>query len=269
MTQQDYVRIDAVSKTFEVRTGRTSQKVQALDRVSFSVHEGEIVALTGLSGCGKTTLLRIIMGLEQATSGQVVVEGQVVTGCGYDRGLVFQQAELLPWRTALGNAEFGLELKGVPKEERRRVAKEKLELVGLVGSMDRLPHQLSGGMKQRVGLARALSIDPHVLLMDEPFGALDAQTREGLQIELLRIHEETKKTIIFVTHDLDEAVLLADRVVLMSPHPGRINEIFDINIPHPRTDVLSVRASEEFSAKRYAIWSRLMEKVHAEQEKAS
>jgi ABC-type nitrate/sulfonate/bicarbonate transport system, ATPase component len=120
-----------------------------------------------------------------------------------------------------------------------------------------------------VGLARALSIDPHVLLMDEPFGALDAQTREGLQIELLRIHEETKKTIIFVTHDLDEAVLLADRVVLMSPHPGRINEIFDINIPHPRTDVLSVRASEEFSAKRYAIWSRLMEKVHAEQEKAS
>jgi NitT/TauT family transport system ATP-binding protein len=258
----DRVRIDNVSKTFTIKVGKEDQQVHALDRVSFSVRDGEIVALTGLSGCGKTTLLRIIMGLEQASSGTVSVGGNVVTGCGYDRGLVFQHAELFPWRSALGNVEFGLEVKGVPKAERQRIAVEKLKLVGLESSMNRRPNQLSGGMKQRVGLARALSIDPQVLLMDEPFGALDAQTREGLQVEVLRIHEETGKTIIFVTHDLDEAVLLADRVVLMAPNPGRVDRIFDIDIPRPRADVLAARGSDEFAHKRYEIWRALMAEVH-------
>ncbi|WP_049569398.1 ABC transporter ATP-binding protein [Streptomyces sp. SBT349] len=256
----DRVVIDQVSKRFEITVSRKRQSVQALDRVSLSIADGEIIALTGLSGCGKTTLLRIIMGLEKATSGQVTVGGNVVTGCGYDRGLVFQHSELFPWRTALQNVEFGLEVKGVPREERRRVAREKLELVGLAGAMDRRPNQLSGGMKQRVGLARALSIEPQVLLMDEPFGALDAQTREGLQAEVLRIHRETGKTIVFVTHDLDEAVLLAHRVVLMAPHPGRVKQVFDIPIEGPREDVSAVRGSETFAELRYQIWRSLMER---------
>ena len=254
------VVIKNVSKTFSIQTGRNEETVRALDDVSFSVKDQEIVALTGLSGCGKTTLLRIIMGLEQASSGEVLVGDRTVTGCGYDRGLVFQHAELMPWRTALGNVEFGLEVKGVGKRERREIAEEKLRLVGLEGSMDRRPSQLSGGMKQRVGLARALSIDPQVLLMDEPFGALDAQTRESLQEEVLRIHQETKKTIVFVTHDLDEAVLLADRVVLMSPNPGRVKKIFDVNLPRPRGDVVAVRGMEAFNETRYEIWKALMSK---------
>lgn len=265
LKQRDRVVIDNVSKRFTVNSGKGTQHVQALDRVSFTVGEGEIIALTGLSGCGKTTLLRIIMGLETATSGSITVGGNVVTGCGYDRGLVFQHAELFPWRTALENVEFGLEVKGVGKKERRAIAEEKLELVGLAHAMDRRPNELSGGMKQRVGLARALSIDPQVLLMDEPFGALDAQTRESLQAEVLRIHRETGKTIIFVTHDLDEAVLLADRVVLMASHPGRVKQIFDIPIPRPRNDVLAVRGMDEFAELRYDIWRTLMAEVHADQ----
>lgn len=253
------VVVDGVSKEFFIEAGKDLERVHALDSVNLTVGDGEILALTGLSGCGKTTLLRIIMGLETATVGTVSVGGNVVTGCGYDRGLVFQHAELFPWRTALENVEFGLEVKGVPKNERRAIATEKLELVGLGHAMDRRPDQLSGGMKQRVGLARALSIDPQVLLMDEPFGALDAQTREGLQAEVLRIHEATGKTIIFVTHDLDEAVLLADRVVLMSPNPGRVKEIFEIDIPRPREDVVEVRGLDRFAEHRYDIWRSLME----------
>ena len=256
------VVIDEVSKQFTIAARKDVRQVQALDRVSLTVDDGEIIALTGLSGCGKTTLLRIIMGLERASSGSVTVGGKVVTGCGYDRGLVFQHAELFPWRTALENVEFGLEVKGVRPAERRRIAEEKLELVGLGDALDRRPNELSGGMKQRVGLARALSIEPEVLLMDEPFGALDAQTREGLQLEVLQIHRETGKTIIFVTHDLDEAVLLADRVVLMSPNPGRVDTIFDIPIEGPREDLFAIRGLDEFAHTRYEIWSRLMARVH-------
>ncbi|MER5185452.1 ABC transporter ATP-binding protein [Streptomyces sp. NPDC002896] len=252
------VSIENVSKTFTVRTGRQSEEVHVLDRVSLHIEPGEIIALTGLSGCGKTTLLRILLGLERADSGRVLVDGVEVDGCGEDRSMVFQNAQLFPWRTALENVEFGLEARGVPKEARRRTALEKLELVGLGHAADRRPAQLSGGMQQRVGLARALSVDPAVLLMDEPFGALDAQTREGLQAEVLRIHQETGKTIIFVTHDLDEAVLLADRVVLMAPGPGRIDKIFPIELPRPRADLVAVRGLEEFSAQRYEIWHRLM-----------
>jgi NitT/TauT family transport system ATP-binding protein len=252
------VSIEDVSKTFTTRAGKQLQEVHVLDHISLRIEPGEIVALTGLSGCGKTTLLRILLGLERADSGRVLVDGTEVKGCGEDRSMVFQNAQLFPWRTALENVEFGLEARGVDKEQRRRIALEKLELVGLGHAADRRPDQLSGGMQQRVGLARALSVDPAVLLMDEPFGALDAQTREGLQAEVLRIHQETGKTIIFVTHDLDEAVLLADRVVLMAPGPGRIDRIFPVDLPRPRTDLVTVRGLSEFSAKRYEIWRRLM-----------
>ena len=254
---KEKVLLEGISKDFFVREDGKDHTVHALDRVSFSVREGEIVALTGVSGCGKTTTLRIIMGLESASAGSVEVDGRRVTKPGYDRGMVFQHAELLPWRTALGNVEFGLEVKGVASKERREKAIQYLNLVELEDSRNRRPDQLSGGMKQRAGMARALAIEPEVLLMDEPFGALDAQTRESLQGELLKIHEKTRKTIIFVSHDLDEAVLLADRVVVMASNPGRVHEIVDINIPRPRLDPIAIRGSDEFTQKRYYIWKTL------------
>jgi NitT/TauT family transport system ATP-binding protein len=250
------VRIRNLVKEFGVRVGGVEQTVRALDGVSFAVREGELVALTGRSGCGKTTTLRIVMGLESATGGRVEVGDRVVTKCGYDRGMVFQHAELLPWRTALANVEFGLEVKGVPPAERRATALKCLDLVGLKDSAQRRPYQLSGGMRQRVGLARALAIDPEVLLMDEPFGALDAQTRESLQAELVALHEKTAKTIIFVTHDLDEAVLLADRVVVFAPN-GRIQEIVEVPIARPRRDPVAIRGSAAFHDTRYHIWKTL------------
>ena len=250
------VRVRDLAKDYYISAGGGTQVVNALNGVSFDIKPGEFVALTGRSGCGKTTSLRIVLGLEEQTSGSVEIDGREVTGCGYDRGMVFQHAELLPWRTAIENIEFGLELKGVRKTERRATALKMLELVGLKGSGDRRPYQLSGGMKQRVGLARALSADPEVLLMDEPFGALDAQIREEMQTELLLLHEKTKKTIMFVTHDLDEAVLLADRVVIFTPH-GTIHEIVDINLPRPRSDPVALRGTDEFQNKRYYIWRML------------
>ena len=250
------VRVRDLTKEYYLNSGAGTQVVQALDGVSFDIDEGEFVALTGRSGCGKTTSLRIVLGLEEQTSGSVEIAGREVVGCGYDRGMVFQHAELLPWRTAIENVEFGLELKGVRKAERRATALKMLDLVGLGHSADRRPHQLSGGMKQRVGLARALTTDPEVLLMDEPFGALDAQIREEMQTELISLHEKTKKTVIFVTHDLDEAVLLADRVVVFTPH-GKIHEIVPIDIPRPRRDPIAIRGSVEFQEKRYHIWRAL------------
>jgi NitT/TauT family transport system ATP-binding protein len=250
------VRVRSLTKKYQVGSGRGMQVVHALNGVSFDVAEGEFVALTGRSGCGKTTSLRIILGLEEQTSGTVEIAGREVNGCGYDRGMVFQHAELLPWRTAIENVEFGLELKGMPKSERRAIAFNMLDLVGLKHSANRRPHQLSGGMKQRVGLARALSTDPDVLLMDEPFGALDAQIREEMQTEVIRLHEKTGKTVIFVTHDLDEAVLLSDRIMVFSPQ-GRIHEVVDVNIPRPRSDPVAIRGSEEFQNKRYHIWRLL------------
>src|SRR5262247_420742 len=204
-----------VSKRFTLRVDGEVHHVQALDRVNFTVKDGEIVALIGPSGCGKTTALRVAMGLDPASGGRVIVDGREVSGCGHDRGMVFQHAELLPWLTAMQNVMFGLEMKGIRGAEMRDTAMRYLDLVGLTESANRRPHQLSGGMKQRVGIARALAIDPKVLLMDEPFGALDAQTRETMQEELMQLHARTAKTILFVTHDLDEAVLIADRIVIM------------------------------------------------------
>ncbi|HXQ49741.1 MAG TPA: ABC transporter ATP-binding protein [Stellaceae bacterium] len=241
-----------ITKRFAVRDGREAQLVRALEQVSFTVANGEVVALIGPSGCGKTTLLRIAMGLESATAGRVLVDGREVTGCGYDRGMVFQQAELLPWLTALENVMFGLEMKGVRGAALDEAATRALALVGLKDAGNRRPYQLSGGMQQRVGIARALAIDPKVLLMDEPFGALDAQTREGLQAELLDLHARTGKTILFVTHDLDEAVLLADRVVVM--REGRVRDIMDVPLQRPRVDPAAIRGSSAFAATRYRVW---------------
>src|SRR5882672_4521573 len=220
--------------------------VRAVDGVSFDIAAGEFVAITGQSGCGKTTLLRILLGLMQKTSGQLEVSGLAVRGCDHKRAMVFQNAELLPWRNALANVELGLETKGVPAAERKRIARRYLDLVGLAGAETRRPDQLSGGVRQRVGLARALAVDPDLLLMDEPFGALDAHTREALQGELIRLHEEMKKTVVFVTHDLDEAVLLADRVLVMSP-TGDLAEIVEIPIPRRRTDPERLRATPLFA----------------------
>jgi NitT/TauT family transport system ATP-binding protein len=246
------VSLNDVTKHFTLRVAGTVQFVRALERVSFTVRDGEVVALIGPSGCGKTTALRIAMGLESATAGSVSVDGREVKGCGHDRGMVFQQAELLPWLTALQNVMFGLEMKGMRGQTLNDTAMRYLTLVGLGDSWNRRPYQLSGGMQQRVGIARALAIDPKVLLMDEPFGALDAQTREGLQAELLELHARTGKTILFVTHDLDEAVLLADRVVVM--REGRVRDTITVPLARPREDAAAVRGSPEFAATRYRIW---------------
>jgi NitT/TauT family transport system ATP-binding protein len=241
-----------VSKRFSLRVDGEVHYVQALDRVSFSVKDGEIVALIGPSGCGKTTALRVAMGLDASSGGRVTVDGREVHGCGHDRGMVFQHAELLPWLSARQNVMFGLEMKGMRGTELHETAEKYLDLVGLKGSQNRRPHQLSGGMKQRVGIARALAIDPKVLLMDEPFGALDAQTREALQAELLDLHGRTQKTILFVTHDLDEAVLIADRIVVMKN--GRVQEIMEVPIKRPRPDLGVVRGTPEFAETRYRVW---------------
>jgi NitT/TauT family transport system ATP-binding protein len=249
------VTLHEVSKQFTLRVGGAPHTVQALSRVSFTVHDGEIVSLIGPSSCGKTTALRIAMGLETASAGKVTVDGREVKGCGHDRGMVFQFAELLPWLTALQNVMFGLEMKGMRGAELRATATRYLDLVGLKDSLDRRPHQLSGGMKQRVGIARALAIDPKVLLMDEPFGALDAQTRETMQAELLDLHARTGKTILFVTHDLDEAVLIADRIVVIKN--GMVQEVMTVPLGRPRPDLGIVRGTAEFAETRYRVWKAL------------
>jgi NitT/TauT family transport system ATP-binding protein len=244
-----------VSKRFTLRVDGELHRVQALERVNFTVRDGEIVALIGPSGCGKTTALRVAMGLDTASGGRVTVDSREVNGCGYDRGMVFQHAELLPWLSARQNVMFGLEMKGVRGTLLRETTEKYLALVGLTDSQNRRPHQLSGGMKQRVGIARALAIDPKVLLMDEPFGALDAQTRESMQAELLDIHARTGKTILFVTHDLDEAVLIADRIVVM--REGRVQEVMDVPLGRPRPDLGLVRGLPKFNDTRYRVWRAL------------
>lgn len=246
-----------VAKSFRIRGrgGVPDRMLNVLGDVSFDVREGEVVSLIGESGCGKTTLLRIIQGLIRLDRGSILVDGVPVTKPGRDRGFVFQHASLLPWRNALHNVEFGLELQGVPKAERADRARKLLDLVGLANAADQYPHQLSGGMQQRIGLARALAIDPAILLMDEPFSALDAQTREVLQDELLRIHAETHKTTLFVTHDLDEAIYLSDRVVVLAARPGRIKRILEIPFPYPRPELPEMRGDPLFQEIRSTIWS--------------
>jgi NitT/TauT family transport system ATP-binding protein len=214
--------------------------VEGLGNVSFDIEASEFLCLLGPSGCGKTTLLNIIAGFLAPTAGEVRIGGKPVRGHGQDRGIVFQDfAQLFPWRTALGNVAFGLEMKGMPKAERERVALAQLALVKLEKFADAYPHHLSGGMQQRVAIARALAYNPAVLLMDEPFAALDALTRDDMQRLLADVWRETRKTVIYVTHNVAEAVYLADRVVVMTPHPGRVKAQVPITLPRPR-DPLSV-----------------------------
>jgi NitT/TauT family transport system ATP-binding protein len=219
--------IDGVSKTFD--NGLT-----ALARVSLDLAENSFTCLLGPSGCGKSTLLGMIGGFVQPTAGRVLVDGVPVSGASADRGVVFQEYALFPWRTALENVEFGPLIRRVSRAERRRIAMDHLELVGLKGHETKFPSELSGGMKQRVAIARALANNPSILLMDEPFGALDAQTREILQEEMLRIWQQARKTVVFVTHSISESLFLADRVVVMATKPGSIKAVIDVELPHPR-----------------------------------
>jgi NitT/TauT family transport system ATP-binding protein len=228
----------------------------AIQDFNLEVKEGEFVCILGPSGCGKTTLLRIIAGLESFTSGGLLLKGEPITGPGSDRGMVFQEFALFPWRSVRKNVEFGLEIKKVPSEERSKISDRFIDLVGLKGFENYHPNQLSGGMKQRVGIARALANDPALLLMDEPFGALDAQTRNLMQKELLRIWQETQKTVIFITHSVDEACYLADRIVVMTSRPGTIKETFSVTMPRPRD-----RASVEFAQLRKTILAELEREV--------
>jgi NitT/TauT family transport system ATP-binding protein len=214
--------------------------------------DGEFVCVLGPSGCGKTTLLRIIAGLEEPTSGKILLKNKEITGPGSDRGMVFQEFGLFPWRSVRKNIEFGLEIRKIPKEERKAISDRYIDLVGLKGFETSHPNELSGGMKQRVGIARALANDPAILLMDEPFGALDAQTRNLMQKELLRIWSEMKKTVIFITHSVDEAVFVADRIVVMSARPGKIKSIFNVEWERPRD-----RAGVEFASLRKKILAEL------------
>lgn len=247
-----------VSKTFRVAgEGKAFRLLPVLRNVSFDVFETEIVSLIGESGSGKTTMLRIVQGLIKADSGTIAVGDKPIRGPGYDRGIVFQQANLLPWLNAQSNIEFGLEVKGVPKNERAARARDLLQLVGLTEFARQYPHQLSGGMQQRIGVARALAIDPEILLMDEPFSALDAQTRESLQQELLAIHFKTRKTILFVTHDLDEAVYLSDRVIVMGSRPGHVKEVIEVPFPRPRPSLTEMRGDTRFLELRDHIWQRI------------
>jgi len=224
----------------------------ALDGVELDIADGEFVTVVGPSGCGKSTLLKLAAGLEQPTSGEVRFEGAPVTGPGPERGVVFQQYALFPWLTVRGNVEFGLKAARVPAAQRRERAQRAIELVGLADFADALPKTLSGGMRQRCAIARAYVLDPHVLLMDEPFGALDALTRVQLQEELLGTWERERRTVLFVTHDVDEAVYLGDRVVVMAARPGRIHRTVTVDLPFPRTE--EVRLSPEFAALRNEVW---------------
>jgi ABC-type nitrate/sulfonate/bicarbonate transport system ATPase subunit len=226
----------------------------ALVDVSFDVARNEFVSIVGKSGCGKSTMLGIIAGLLSPTKGLVEIDGHSVAGPGLDRGMVFQQASLFPWLTAVQNIEFGPRSNGVAKDKYRELAKELIELVALEGFENMYPRQLSGGMQQRVAIARALAIDPEILLMDEPFGALDQLTREDMQRELLRIWEQRRKTVIFVTHSITEAVYLSDRVLVLSRHPGRLIAEFEVTVPRPRQ-----KSSQEFLQIYEAIYNKIDE----------
>jgi NitT/TauT family transport system ATP-binding protein len=233
--------------------------VRALQNFDIDIQEGEFLSIVGPSGCGKSTFLNVLLGLIRPDSGDVRMQGTPIAGPSTNRAMVFQEFGLLPWRTVKANVELGLELKGLGSTERARVSEPLIEMVGLAGFEGHFPHELSGGMKQRVGLARALATDPDVLLMDEPFAALDAQTRDLMQVELLRIWQQAKKTVLFVTHQIDEAIYLSDRVMVMTKRPGRAKKIFPIDLPRPRD--YEMRMTPEFNELKLEIWNELKDEI--------
>jgi NitT/TauT family transport system ATP-binding protein len=243
------ISFHGVVKTFPLK-GAT---FTALGGVDLDIADQEFVTVVGPSGCGKSTLMSMAAGLQEPDSGSVLVDGKPVWGPGPDRGVIFQQYALFPWLTVRQNVEFGLKLASVPAEERRRRADEAIGLVGLGEFADALPKTLSGGMKQRCAIARAYAVDPQVLLMDEPFGALDALTRVQLQDQLLGTWSQEKRTVLFITHDVDEAVYLANRVVVMAAGPGRVHRVIDVDLPYPRTE--EIRLSAEFRRIRNEVWT--------------
>jgi NitT/TauT family transport system ATP-binding protein len=249
-----------IRKTFRKREGaggRGPVEVQALDRIDLTVKANEFLTVIGPSGCGKTTLLKIVAGLVRPDSGEVKIAGRPVEGPGPDRSIVFQRFALLPWADVLTNVGFGLEMRGVPRQERHEKAIGQINSMGLAGFEHHYPHELSGGMQQRVGLARALVVDPQILLMDEPFGSLDAQTRRLLQDDLLQLWQAKQKTVIFVTHSMEEAVYLSDRIGLMSPRPGCIMELIEVSLPRPRTE--EVQKEKAFVELKEYLWAALKE----------
>lgn len=247
------IEIERVSKIFATTGG---QPTWAFQDVSLDVAAGEMVCVVGPSGCGKTTLLNLIAGFIEPTDGEIRLDGEPIHQPGPDRGVVFQEYALFAWLTARSNIEFGMRMRGVPKAERRRRADAYLKLIGLERAAERYPHELSGGMRQRIAVARALVNEPRVLLMDEPFAAVDAMTRAALQSELLRIWQQLKLAVFFITHNVEEAIFLSQRIVLMSPHPGRVQEIIGVDLPYPRD-----RGSPEFGA----LYARITAALHSQQ----
>ena len=263
-----HIELRAVTKEFALRPTKDqsqSRTLVALEDVSLQVQRGEFLTLVGPSGSGKTTLLDLLGGLSRPSSGSVLVDGAEVTGPGLDRGIVFQQYALFPWRTTLANVTFGLEQQGLSRKERNERARENLALVGLEGFEDRYPHELSGGMKQRVAIARSLAYQPGILLMDEPFAALDAQTREQLQDELLRIWRATDTTVVFITHGIEEAVYLGQRVAVLSSRPGRLKALVDIDLGD-RESTTDLRSDPRFVRYRHEVWTLLHDEVRRAQD---
>lgn len=242
------ISVQDVRKTFQLK----NKEFVALEKVNLNIADNEFVTVVGPSGCGKSTLMNILGGLEEATAGQALVDGRNVSGPGPERGVIFQQYALFPWLTVRKNVEFGLKVAGVNAKDRRERAEHFIDMVGLSQFADALPKMLSGGMKQRCAIARAYAVNPSILLMDEPFGALDALTRVKLQEQLLDTWNREKRTVMFITHDVDEAVFLANRVVVMAARPGRIHEVIDVDLPYPRTE--EVRLSPEFAELRNRVW---------------
>jgi NitT/TauT family transport system ATP-binding protein len=253
-----YIQAKDIALTFRPKN---RDPVAALSGLDLDLARGEFLSVVGPSGCGKSTFLNVLLGLLRPDRGDLQLNGKKITGPGQERAMVFQEFGLLPWRTVAANVELGLELKGIPAALRRERAMELIRLVGLTGFEQHYPHELSGGMKQRVGLARALATEPEVLLMDEPFAALDAQTRDLMQAELLQIWEKTKKTVLFVTHSIEEAAYLSDRVVVMTSRPGKTKNIIAIDLPRPRD--YEMRLSPEFNEIKAKIWATLKEELIA------
>jgi NitT/TauT family transport system ATP-binding protein len=252
-------KLEAIGVRMEYYVPRTGARLRAIDNLSTSVDAGEFVSIVGPSGCGKSTFLKIVDGLVAATGGELRLDGRTISGPGVDRAMVFQDASLFPWYTVLRNVAYGLECQGVRRREAERRAQPFIALVGLLGFEHHYPYELSGGMQQRVNLARALAVDPELLLMDEPFAALDAQTRELMQSELLSVWQQSRKTVLFITHQIDEAIYLSDRVLVMSARPGRLLADIRVDIPRPRD--LHVKRTPRFLAYTDEIWGLIESQV--------